>query len=91
MPWHAETTLTQLVLRRYPTGVDAPEAFAAHARFDGVAHAEIRAGRAWVEGMLVVGLTLTRQDRREIERLLREHGAVELVADRHGRLIRLAK
>lgn len=87
MNWHAELTLAQLTLRRY-SGGEADRAFAEHLPFDGVARAEIRKGRAWVEGLLVNGPALTRQDRAQIESLLREHGAIELHADRHGRLIR---
>lgn len=88
--WHAEQTLQQWTLRRYAEA-DAAAAFAAHVPFDGVARAEIRHGRAWVDGMLIAGPALTREDRRQIEQLLRDAGAVELQADRHGRLVRLVR
>lgn len=80
----------QLALRRYP-GSDASAAFAAHEDFDGTARAEIRRGTAWIETMLVKGPPLTREDRQQIAALMREHGAVELSADRHGRLVCLTK
>jgi hypothetical protein len=86
--WHAEVTLVQLRLRRY-AGSDAAAAFATHEPFDAVASAEVRRRAAWLDGMLVAGAPLSREDRRQIAQLLRMHGAVELHADRHGRLISL--
>jgi len=88
--WHAEIALLQLCLRRYPTD-DAQSAFAARAPYDGIATATIRDGEAWLSGMLVAGTPLTREDRRQIATLMRQHGAVVLHADRHGRLVQWAE
>lgn len=88
MAWHAELVLVQLRLRRY-AAADPAAAFEQRQAFNGVASAEIRNGEAWVDGMLVTGPPLTRHDRRQIEALLRKHGAVNLQADRHGRLVQL--
>lgn len=84
--WHAETVLHQLRLRRYQ-GDDARAAFDSRTPYDGVGSVEIKHGRAWVDGMLVSGPPLTRDDWRQIRALLQEHGARVLDADRHGRLV----
>ena len=84
--WHAEITLTQIALRRYQSD-DALAAYEARVPYDAVASVDLRHGTAWVERMLVAGPALTREDRRQIERLLRDHGATLLEADRHGHLV----
>lgn len=88
--WHAEVTLTQMRLRRYDaahTPAEAAEMYAARAPYQAIANAEIRDGRAWLDGMLVAGRPLGRDDRRQLKALLERHGATLLEADRHGRLI----
>lgn len=89
--WHAETVLLQLRLRRYDAAAGADEAlamFAARAPYQAVASAEVRHRVAWVDGMLVAGQPLGREDRRQLADLLRAHGADTLEIDRHGRLLR---
>lgn len=80
----------QLTLRRY-AGDDVGQAFSERLPFDAVCRAEIRAGRAWIDGMLVAGRQMSRADRRQIEVLLRQHGAVVLEADRQGRIIQATR
>jgi hypothetical protein len=82
--WHAE--VTELVLRRYP-GDDAHAAFAAGDPYDGTALVRINLGQSTVGPLLVSAPAIGRPDLRQIEAILRAHGAQRLEITRHGRLI----
>lgn len=86
--WHAE--VIALSLRRYPgaaTAEDAAAAFAAGQPYDGTGLARVDIGRASIGPLHVGGVPMTRHDYRQLEALLRQHGARELVITRHGQLI----
>jgi hypothetical protein len=86
--WHAE--VVALSLRRYPgadTTEQAAEAFRDGARYDGSGLARIDLGRAAVGPLLVAGRAITREEYRQIEGLLRGHGATVLEITRHGHMV----
>ena len=80
--WHCE--VTEVVLRRY-SGVDAQAAFAARAPYDAIVTADIRGLSVELHGMLALPPGFTRDDHRQIERLLRGIGVTTFKADRHGK------
>jgi hypothetical protein len=85
--WHAE--IVALSLRRYPgatTAADAADAFASGEPYDGTGLARIDLGRASIGPLLVSGEPMTRADHRQLEALLRQHGAQVLEITRHGQL-----
>ena len=85
--WHAE--VIALSLRRYPgaaTPEDAAAAFRAGDPYDGTALARIDLGRASVGPLLIGGIPISRADHRQLEALLRQHGARVLEITRHGQL-----
>jgi hypothetical protein len=86
--WHAE--VIALSLRRYPgarTPEQAADAFAAGEPYDGTGLARIDIGRASIGPLLIGGVPMSRTDHRQLEALLRQHGARELVITRHGQLL----
>jgi len=82
--WHAE--VTELVLRRY-AAADAGAAFAAGEPYNGTALVRINLGQSTVGPLLVSGPAVGRADLRQIEAILRAHGAQRLEITRHGRLV----